>query len=73
MCNIRILILFVLLVIQPSIIPDEKLYFPYLSAIVWKEKILIHLECMDLDYALCKDEPLALMFIGTRVDEIATR
>ena len=25
----------------------------------WKEKILLHLGCMDLDYALRKEEPLA--------------
>lgn len=50
-------------VIQPLIIPDEIFDNAYLSDDnykVWKNKLLLHLEFMDLNYALRKNEPPAL-------------
>ncbi|XP_016570318.2 uncharacterized protein LOC107868208 [Capsicum annuum] len=32
---------------------------------IWKERILLHLGCMDIDYAIRKDEP--------HIDEISTQ
>ena len=39
---------------------DEKCDVPYLSGDnykVWKERVLLQLGCMDIDYAIRKDEP----------------
>ena len=38
---------------------------------MWKERILLQLGCMDIDYAIRKDEPPAVVPTNTQV-EIAT-
>ena len=35
---------------------------------VWKERVLLHLGWMDIDYAIRKDEPLALNNTSTAAD-----
>ena len=35
---------------------------------IWKERILLHLSWMDIDYAIRKDEPLVLMETSNQVE-----
>ena len=36
---------------------------------IWKEKVLLQLGCMDIDYAIRKDEPHKIIYTNT-LDEI---
>ena len=51
---------FIYAVIQPANFSDIKYDIPELKGDnykVWKERILLHLGWMDIDYAIRKDEP----------------
>lgn len=53
------LFIYLFAAVQSLILSDEKSEVPYLSDDkykIWKDKIL-HFLCMDLDYALRKEEP----------------
>ena len=53
-------IIFIYAVLQPANFSDIKCDILELRGNnyeVWKERILLHLECMDIDYAIRKDEP----------------
>ena len=55
-------------VIQPANISDFKCDIPELRGDnykVWKESVLLHLEWMDIDYAIRKEEPDPITETGT--------
>ena len=59
-------------VIQPVNFSDIRCNTPDLKGDnykVWKERILLHLGCMDIDYAIRKDEPM--ITTTSTPDEIA--
>lgn len=63
-------ILFIFLASQPTNISDIRCDIPELRGDnykVWKERILLHLEWMDIDYAIRKDEPPTITYESTPV------
>ena len=55
-------------VIQPENISDFKCDIPELRGDnykVWKERVLLHLGWMDIDYAIRKEEPDPIIETGT--------
>ena len=64
--------MYVYAVIQPANFSDIKCDIPDLKGDnykVWKERILLHLGWMDIDYAIRKDEPI--ITTTSTPDEIA--
>ena len=58
-------------VVQPANFSEIRCDIPELKGDnykVWKERILLHLGWMDIDYAIRKDEPLALTNTSTVAD-----
>ncbi|KAJ8636237.1 hypothetical protein MRB53_010504 [Persea americana] len=58
-------------VVQPANVSDIRFDIPELKGDnykVWKERVLLHLGWMDIDYTIRKDEPPALTNTSTAVD-----
>jgi hypothetical protein len=58
-------------VLQPANISDVRYDIPELKGDnykIWKERVLLHLGWMDIDYAIRKDEPPALTDTSTAAD-----
>jgi hypothetical protein len=58
-------------VLQPTNISDVRYDIPELKGDnykIWKERVLLHLGWMDIDYAIRKDEPPALTDTTTAAD-----
>ena len=58
-------------VLQPANISDVRYDIPKLKGDnykIWKERVLLYLERMDIDYAIRKDEPPELTDTGTAAD-----
>jgi len=56
------------IVLQPANIFDVRYDMPELKGDnykIWKERVLLHLVWMDIDYAIRKDEPPTLTDIST--------
>jgi hypothetical protein len=58
-------------VLQPTNISDVRYDIPELKGDnykIWKERVLLHLGWMDIDYAIRKDESPALTDTNTAAD-----
>ena len=71
MCMIICFICLFFAAILPVNISDMKFEIPELTGDnykMWKERILLQLGCMDIDYAIRKDEPPAVVPTSTQVE-----